>query len=59
MTQTIYLFKGDTIKVLLPSGKEIHIEVTQDTIDVVTDDDQVLYTAELNEFDWVQVHPKV
>ncbi len=49
---------GSSVTFVLPSGKEINIEVTQDTAQVVQGDGYVLFDEEMNHGVWEQTGPE-
>ena len=49
---------GSSLKFLLPSGTEIHIEVTQDSLDVTTQSGRVLLSEERYEEEWMRMTPQ-
>jgi hypothetical protein len=53
----LFLTAGDVVTIVLPSGKEISIEVTQDTASV-TQGDFVLFDEVLSHKTWEQTSPE-
>lgn len=52
----VHTLKGDYFTIILPSGNEINVEITEDTVDIVKKD-RTLYCEEIIQGSWEQTYP--
>ncbi len=52
---TVHMLQGDSITLVLPSGKKINIEVTDDTTSIAVEGNS-LFTEVLDRGDWRRDH---